>query len=473
MSKPERVDLVVIGAGAGGLSVAAGAAQLGLKVVLYEAGRMGGDCLNVGCVPSKALLAAAARAHALRTARRFGVRAEGVRIEWEEVRAHLRQVIEAIAPIDSQERFEGLGVRVVRERARFTGPDAIASPSTAFTARRFVIATGARAAVPPLPGLAETPFLTNETVFDLESLPRRLVVLGAGPVGIELGQAFSRLGAEVVLIEAGRALAGMDEEAGELAVAGLRGEGVRIREGAGAVATERAPDGGVRVRLADGTVEAGSHLLLALGRTPELADLGLEAAGVAYDGRGVRTTESLRSSNPRIWAVGDAAGRGQLTHAASMHAALFVRTALFRAPGRLAAAAVPKVVYCDPEIAQIGLTEAEARARFGARIRIARAEFQDNDRARTERAEAGFAKLVVGPGGRLLGAVIAGHQAGELIQIAGLALAAKTPLSALAQAIAPYPTRGEIVKRAAGAYYAPALFSARARTLVGLLQVFP
>lgn len=474
--KTLKADIAVVGAGSGGLSVAAGAAQLGLKVVLFERGEMGGDCLNYGCVPSKALIAAGKAAHTFRTAQRFGISNVEPVVDWTAVKAHIAGVIETIAPIDSQERFEGLGVTVVRESARFTDPRTLASESVTVRADRIVIATGARAFVPDIPGLSATPYFTNETIFTAPEFPKHLIILGAGAIGIELGQAFRRLGADVTILEAARALGPFDEDAAKRAVESLRRDGVVLREGAKATAVSGAA-GAVRVDIetASGreTID-GTHLLVAIGRRAQIDGLDLEKGGVKTTPKGVDTDAFLRSvSNPRVWAVGDVAGREQLTHAAGWHASAFVRSVLFKAKTRADSAPMPAAVYCDPEIAQIGLSEAAAREQFGDKVKAVSVPFHDNDRAQAERATEGFARIVVGPGAKILGATIVGEGAADLLQIVAVAMANKLGLRALTNIVAPYPTRGEIVKRAAGAYYTPLLFSPGTRRLVGLLKRLP
>ncbi len=474
--KDLSADIAVIGAGSGGLSVASGAAQLGLKVVLFERGEMGGDCLNYGCVPSKALIAAADHAHTLRHGADLGVANVEPVVDWATVKAHIRKTIETIAPIDSQERFEGLGVTVVREHARFTGPRTLESDSVRVRASRIVIATGARALVPDIPGLKDTPHFTNETIFDLPEFPKRLIVLGGGPIGIELGQAFARLGAEVVIVEAATALAGFDRDATALALASLRADGVDLREGAKAVTVSSAV-GAVRVEIekagARETIE-GTHLLVAVGRQVQIEGLDCETGNVATNKKGVVIDPWLRSTtNHRVWAVGDVAGREHLTHVAGWHASAFVRSVLFRAKTRADSAAIPAAVYCDPELARIGLSEEEARAAHGDKVKVVTAHFDENDRAQAEADTAGFARIVVGPGAKILGATVVGAGAGDLIQIIAVAMANKLGLRALTNVVAPYPTRGEIVKRAAGAFYTPVLFSANTRRLVGLLKHLP
>lgn len=464
-------DVCVIGAGAAGLSVAAGAAQLGLDVVLFEPGEMGGDCLNTGCVPSKALIAAARTAHSIRAAGRYGLEAAGPVVVWDRVRAHIDGVIATIAPIDSQERFEGLGCTVIREFARFTAPDTVISDTATVRARRFVIAAGATAFVPPIPGLDTVPYLTNETVFAQDSLPERLVVLGGGVIGVELGQAFARLGSAVTIVEAATLLGVQEPEAVDVVRAALARDGVTVREGAKAVGVAASDEGGVSLKLDDGSTVTGDRLLVAAGRTVRTGGLGLDAGRIAHTRRGITVSDTLRSvSNKRVWAVGDIAGREQLTHAAGFHASVFVRTALFRAPGTAAVAHMPAVAYCDPEVARIGLTEREARARHGDAVTTAHWSMSENDRAQTERSTEGFCKLVVGRAGVILGATVAGEGAGEAIQLVGLAMANKLPIGALTAFISPYPTRSEVVKRAAGAWYTPRLFAPRTRRLVGFLS---
>lgn len=471
-----KADICVIGAGSAGLSLAAGAAQLGLSVVLFEAGEMGGDCLNYGCVPSKALIAAAHAAQSVRDAATFGVAAAAPAVHWPAVKAHIKRVIAAIAPNDSQARFESLGVTVVRERARFADARTVVSESVQVRAKRFVIATGSRAAVPSIPGLGAIAALTNETIFDIDSLPRHLIVLGGGAIGVELGQAFRRLGAEVSIVEAATALGGADREAAAIVLDRLRAEGVRLYEGWRAL--RAAPGGdGVSLTIADATggekTLEGSHLLIAAGRTPNFEGLGLEQAGIAFDRRRVEVSQTLRStSNARVWALGDAVGGG-FTHAAGWHASVFVRNVLFKARTRADAIAMPAVTYCDPELAQIGLSEAQARERFGDAVKIARWGFHDNDRAHAQRQTNGFCKLVLGRGGALLGATIVGAEAGELIAPIALAMANKLGVRALTNPVLPYPTRSEIVKRAAGAYFTPTLFSKPTRALVSLLKHLP
>jgi pyruvate/2-oxoglutarate dehydrogenase complex dihydrolipoamide dehydrogenase (E3) component len=472
MSERTTADVCVIGAGAGGLSVAAGASQLGMKTVLIERGRMGGDCLNYGCVPSKALLAAAKRAKAVRGAGAFGLEAAPPRVDFAAVMRHVKDVIAAIAPQDSVERFTGLGVHVIRASARFTGPREVSAGADAIAARRIVIATGSAPALPPIPGLAEVPFLTNETVFDNTLLPEHLIVIGGGPIGLEMAQAHRLLGARVSVIEAATVLAQDDPELTALLVEQLRADGVAIEEGARIRRVEH--DGpGVAVVLEDGGGErrlAGSHLLVATGRRANLAGLDLDKAGIATDARGALVLDRrLRTSNRRVYAAGDAAGGPQFTHVAGYHAGIIIRNALFRMPAKVDYRALPWVTYTDPELAHVGMTEQAALAAYPGAVRVLRWPFHENDRAQTERETRGLVKVLARENGEVLGASILGAHAGELIQTWCLAIAGRTRLATIAGLIAPYPTLGEASKRAAGSFFTPRLFSDRTRRVLRLL----
>lgn len=475
-------DLVVIGAGAAGLSAAAISTALGLKVALIERAEMGGDCLNWGCVPSKAMLAAAHAAAAARGAGRFGVKLPPPEIDWAGVRAHVRRTIEHIAPTDSEARFRGMGVEVIRASAHFVAPDTVEAGGRRITFRRCVIAAGSAAIVPPIPGLGPVPWLTNETIFGLEEPPGHLLILGGGPIGLEMAQAHARLGCLVTVIEAGR-IAGRDDP--EL-VDGLRRallrDGVNLVEGKklSAVEPAPAPDGGpgLTAVLEDGTRIGGTHLLLAVGRAPRLKGLDLEAGGIAHTPRGISTDAGLRStSNRRVWAAGDIAdpagiGPRAFTHVCSQHAGVLARRMLFRLPARVDYAALPRVTYTDPELAQIGMTEEEARA-AGHEVRILRFPVAENDRAIAEGVGEGLVKLVAAPNGRLLGAGILAPHAGEMAGTFALMIARRMKLSALAGMVLPYPTLAEAAKRAAGEFYTPKLLSTFSKRLVGLLYRLP
>ena len=469
MSRTMDCDVCVIGAGAAGLSVAVGAAQLGARTVLFEKGTMGGDCLNYGCVPSKALLAAAHAAHGVAQAGRYGIRAGAPEGDFAAVMRRVHAVIEQIAPHDSVERLEGLGVRVLGAPAQFTGREEVAGAGITVRARRFVIAAGSAARIPPVRGIDEIGALTNETLFSLTRRPEHLLILGGGPVGVEMAQAFRRLGSAVTLLQRGRLLPREEPELVDALRARLAAEGISIHEGAEVIEVARAA-GGIVARYGQGGEVVGSDLLAATGRQPRLTGLALERAGIEYTLGGIRVDARLRTTNRRVFALGDVIGAPQFTHAAGYQAGIVIRNALFRVPARVDYRALPRVTYCDPELAQVGLTEAQARARFGAAVQVVRASLEDNDRARAQGQTAGGIKVVTDRRGSILGAGILGPQAGELIPVWGLAISRGLRLSALTNLILPYPTLGEISKAAASAFYAPKLFSPWPRRLVRLLR---
>jgi pyruvate/2-oxoglutarate dehydrogenase complex dihydrolipoamide dehydrogenase (E3) component len=470
-----KADLCIIGAGSGGLSAAAGAAMLGLKVVLYEKHEMGGDCLNYGCVPSKALLSAAKAAAGVREAKKYGIQTQDPKTDWDAVKAHVSGAIATIAPVDSQERFEGLGVTVIREAARFADKKTIVSDTSRTQARRIIIATGSRAFIPPIEGLKDVPFLTNETIFTLPELPEQLVILGGGPIGLEMAQAFARLGSQVTVIEMGRAMPRADADHADIAIKALRDEGVTILEQHKAQRVTQ-ENGRIRVHTDNGTVTPvidGSHLLVATGRRAVLDGLDLEKGGVEYSQKGITVGDTLRShSNPRVWALGDAAGMEQFTHIAGWHASVFTRRAFFKQGTKASSLPVPAVTYTSPEVAQLGLTEAEAREKFGSKVTTSAFPFHENDRAIAEGKTLGECKLVLHKG-KLVGASIVGEGAGDILQLVSVAMSNGLKLTALTNFISPYPTRAEVVKRAASAHFTPVVFSKNARRLVGLLQRIP
>lgn len=475
MAERIAVDICVIGAGSAGLSVAAGASQMGASVVLIEGHKMGGDCLNTGCVPSKALLAAGKLAHLAGAGGAFGIAPRKAEVDFTRVLDHVRGVIAAIEPNDSVARFEGLGVRVIQAKARFTGPREVGAGDHVVGARRVVIATGSSAAVPPIPGLAETPFLTNETVFDQADLPRHLIVIGGGPIGLELAQAHRHLGAEVTVLELFTLLPKDDPELAAFVRRRVIADGVRIREGVKIARVERAGDG-VAVVLAGGEGAAeerveGTRLLLATGRRANVAGLDLEKGGIAYGPKGIEVDARLRTSDKKVFAIGDVAGGYQFTHIAGYHAGIVIRNALFRLPAKVDYKAVPWVTFTTPELANVGLTEAEARKQHGE-IRVLRWPFHENDRAQAERTTDGMIKAIVTPKGVILGAGIVGAHAGELIQVWCLAISQGLKIGALAGMIAPYPTLGEVSKRAAGSFYTPSLFGERTKKVVRFLARF-
>ncbi|MBB4304686.1 pyruvate/2-oxoglutarate dehydrogenase complex dihydrolipoamide dehydrogenase (E3) component [Rhodobium orientis] len=475
MSDTLTPDICVIGAGSGGLTVAAAAASFGVPVVLIEKGAMGGDCLNTGCVPSKALIAAAKHAHAFSTGEPFGIAAQVPGIDFAKVNAHVHDVIAGIAPHDSEERFESLGVTVIRAEARFTGRDTVVAGDTTIKARRFVVAAGSSPAVPPIDGLADVPYLTNETVFDLKACPEHMIVVGGGPIGIEMAQAHRRLGARVTVLEAAKALPKDDPENAAVVLDTIRAEGVDLREGVTVKSVAKNAAGiVVTVGTGEGTGEriAGSHILVAAGRRPNLAGLNLDAAGIAADKKGISVDAGLRTSNRRIYAIGDIAGGLQFTHVAGYHAGLVIRSILFRLPVKVKTPIIPWVTYTDPELAQIGLTEDAARKEHGDAVTVITVPFTGNDRARAERRTEGRIKVVAGKGGRILGVSIVGVSAGDLIATWALAVSAGLKLRDLTGFVAPYPTFSEVSRRAAVDYYAPGAKNPWVQRLVRWLRVF-
>jgi pyruvate/2-oxoglutarate dehydrogenase complex dihydrolipoamide dehydrogenase (E3) component len=471
-SEEIRADLCVIGAGSGGLSVAASTVQLGLKVVLIEKHKMGGDCLNYGCVPSKALIAAGRRAHLMRTSSAFGIAPVAPAIDHAAVQAHVRSVIAAIAPNDSVERFTGLGVQVIQAAAEFADKSTVIAGDRRIKAHRFVIATGSSPDIPPIPGLDSVPYFTSETIFDNQHRLDHLIVIGGGPIGLELAQAHARLGSRVTVLEALKALGKDDPELSDVVLARLRSEGVDLREGAKVERVDPLPDRGVRLTIATATgteVLDGSHILVATGRRPNVQDLNLEAAGIKYDRRGIKVSKGLVTSNSRVFAIGDVVGGPQFTHMANYHAGIVFRRALFRLPAKVRDDHVPWVTFTDPELAQIGLTEQVARERHG-KINVYRWPYHENDRAQAERVTQGFVKVVTDKRGRILGASIVGEHAGELIQIWSLAVSQGLKITAMTQWVSPYPTLGEINKRAAMGYYALAAGNPLVRKIVRLLR---
>ncbi len=450
-----KTDLLVIGAGSGGLSVAAGAVQMGADVTLLEGHRMGGDCLNYGCVPSKALLAAGHAAHAMGAGAAMGITPVAPQVDYAAAKDHVMRVINQIAPVDSQERFESLGVRVIREFGRFTGPRTVQAGEQEIIARRIVIATGSSPLVPPIAGLDQVPYLTNETLFDLRDKPDHLLIIGGGPIGLEMAQAHRRLGCKVTVIEAMKALGKDDPELAAIALGALRAEGVEIVEDTPAekIIGEA---GQITVETPKGAF-TGTHLLVAVGRKPNIDRLDLEKAGIAAGRAGVTVDDRLRTSDKKVYAIGDVAGGMQFTHVAGYHAGLIIRQALLGLPARVSTAHIPWATYTDPELAQVGLSEAQARDKYGDRLEVARFEYAHNDRAIATGRTKGLIKVMVVKG-RPVGASIVGHQAGELIATWSLAIANGMKMAGISAMIAPYPTIAELNKRAAGAYFSPKLF---------------
>ena len=465
-----KYDIAIIGGGSAGLSLAAAAAQFGEKVVLFEKGSMGGDCLNTGCIPSKSLIAAAKHAHAQRSSAPYGVAAVEPKVDYAKVMAYVENVIATIAPHDSQERFEKLGVTVVRAPAKFVSTRSLSAAGKIYEARKIVIATGSRAAVPKIPGLKDVTFLTNETIFKNRVMPSHLIIIGGGPIGLEMAQAHQRLGCKVTVLDVYEPLAKDDPELSITVLNALRNEGVDIRAQV-KIFEIKSTKKIVKVFLKGGEVVAGSHLLVAVGRTPNIEELNLEAGGVAYNERGITVDASLRSSNRNVYAAGDVAGGLQFTHVAGYHAGLIIRNALFRLPTKNRTNIIPWVTYTDPELAQVGLSEIDARKLHSNSIKVLRWSFAENDRAQTEGNTEGLVKIIVNRRGVILGAAIVGAGAGELIAPWVLAITQKIKISAFANMVLPYPTFSEAGKRAAILNYAGLAKKPLLRSVLGFLKL--
>ncbi len=468
-----KTDICIIGAGSGGLSVAAGAAQLGMKTVLIERAEMGGDCLNTGCVPSKALLAAAKRAEAHRKSDIKGIKAHAPEIDFAAVKDHVFGAIKTIVPHDSQERFEGLGVTVIRESAAFIDAKTVKAGDQTIRAKYFVIATGSRPMVPDIKGLDKSKVLTNESIFNLREKPEHLLIIGGGPIGIEMAQAHRRLGCQVSVFDRSEILPKDDRENVNILRGILKEDGINIHENVSVNSVEHSANG-VTIEIEQNGKKqkiSGSHILVAAGRVVNTDSLNLEAAGVEYTARGINVDDHLKTSNRRIFAIGDVAGGPQFTHVAGYHAGVVIRQVCFKMFwAKVDYTALPWVTYCDPELAQVGLTEDAARSKYGDDIKTAAWHFDENDRATAENRRQGRLNVVTDKKGKILGASMIGPHAGELIGLWALAISSGLKIGAITGMIAPYPTFGEISKRAAGAWYTPTLFSNKTRRVVGMLQ---
>lgn len=450
-----RYDLVVVGAGTAGLVSALGAAGLGARVALVERALLGGDCLNHGCVPSKGLVRAARAAHDARCAADFGVEPALARADFGAAMARMRRLRAAIARNDSAARAASLGVDVFIGAGRFTGRDALEVEGARLRFKRAVVATGARAAAPPVPGLAEAGYRTNETVFTLTELPRRLAVVGAGPIGCELGQAFRRFGAEVTLVATDpRVLPREDPDASALLRRQLEREGVRLVLGAKLARVDRRGGEKVLVVEKDGVTAPipCDELLVATGRAPNVEGLGLEAAGIASDRAGVKVDDHLRTENPRVYAAGDVCSPHRFTHAADAMARLVLRNAFFFGRARASALVIPWATYTDPEIAHVGLSAAEAAA-AGDAVRTLTVPLAEVDRAVLDGEAEGFARLhVAARTGRILGATVVARHAGELIGEPALAVSKGLGAADLSATVHPYPTQAEVWRKLGDAW---------------------
>jgi len=449
------VDFCVIGAGAGGIAVATTAAAFGQRVVLIEKHRMGGDDLNYGSVPVNALLAAAKRAQDVRTAPAFGIGSGNPEIDHAAVNLYLTNVIARIAPNSTPERFGGMGIRVISAAAKFLNSTTVAAGEYRISARRFVIATGSSPIIPPIPGLADTPYFTNETIFDNNALIPHLIVIGAGATGIELAQAHRRLGSRVTVLDSAHALTGEDPEMAPVLLNELAAEGIVFREG-------------IRIKRVSGTIGKivveiesngqtetieGTGVLVAAGRKANIGDLGLDSAGVKVAEGAVKVNAGLRTTNKRVYAIGDATGGPRYAHLAGEQADVVLRRSLFGQPAKSIGSAAPRVVFTEPALASVGLSEDEARTKHG-HVHVLRWPYHENVRAQIERKTQGHVKVITTKRGRILGASIVGADAGELIQMWTLAISQRLNIKAMTQWISPHPTLSEINKGAAIRYFA-------------------
>ncbi|WP_420549013.1 dihydrolipoyl dehydrogenase family protein [Curvivirga sp.] len=474
MTETMKFDICVIGAGSGGLSVAAGAVQMGASVALIEKGKMGGDCLNYGCVPSKALLAASHAAQSHKHAANFGVTYDDPKIDMSAVRGHVDSVIKTIEPHDSVERFEGLGVKVYQGVGKFVGPRKVEVNDTIIQAKYIVVSTGSSAFVPPISGVEDTPYFTNETIFFNEEKIDHLVVIGGGPIGAEMAQAHAQLGIKVSVVDALTILNKDDEQAVQVVREQLVADGIDLYEGTSVQSVTKTATG-VEVQIEkndEQSVIKGSHILMAVGRAPNVHGLDLEKANIKFSPRGIEVDERLRTSNKRVFAIGDVTGGYQFTHMAGYDAGIVIRNALFKMPAKVSHSAVPWVTYTSPEIAQVGVNELTVKEKYVDNYDMLEWHFKENDRAQAEGKTTGFAKAFVDKKGKILGCTIVGDGAGELIAPWCLAISKGLKIGDVAGMILPYPTRSEISKRVAGSYYTPKLFSDRVRKIVSFLMKF-
>lgn len=460
-------DLAVIGGGAGGLVVASVAAQLGLDVVLInKQAAMGGDCLHYGCVPSKALLKSASVAHVMRHADRWGIKPVATQTDILAVNRAIKKAIDTLQLHDSRERFEALGCEVITGEAHFTSPSQIEVGGRVIDAMRFVIATGSSVFIPPLKGLEKTHFLTNEDMFSLPVLPESLIILGGGPVGVEMAQAYSRLGSKVSIVElASRLLPRMDKTASTILAEVLTAEGVSIHLNS-EVAEVSEHANLKRLVLKDGTVLESESLLLAIGRRPVVDSLNLEAADVAYDAKGIKVNGKMQTTNKKIFACGDVTGKMPLTHVAELQAGIIIANMIFKLPKKVNYDVIPSVVYTDPEVAQVGVSIEQCdKLKYG---KVHQFEVSQLDRAITDNDKTGVAKILTDKG-RIIGAHIIAPHAGELIHELALAVQEKMKVSKITSLVHAYPSYSQLNKRLAGQYFTDRLFSPLVKKLVAIL----
>jgi pyruvate/2-oxoglutarate dehydrogenase complex dihydrolipoamide dehydrogenase (E3) component len=468
-------DICIIGAGPGGLTVAAVATQLGLKTVLVENHKMGGDCLNYGCVPSKSLLATARIANIFRMADQFGIQSIEPKIDFAKVHTHVQNVINTLAEHDSVKRFTELGVKVIFGDGKFVNKKIFKVNDQEIQAKYFVIATGAKANIPPIPGLDKVKFFTNETIFSLTEKPSHLMIIGGGPIGCELGQAFALLGVKISILDLGNILPNDESDLVNILKKQLLHNGIAIYENIKIDKITSSSEQAIEITFTEKEQQPhniqGSHLLIATGRKVNLQSLNLAAAKVKFNEKGITVNKRLRTSNKKIFAIGDAVGQFQFTHVANYHAGIVIKNIMFRIPAAVNYHALPWVTYTEPELAHVGITEKEVQKKNIA-IKITEANLTEIDRAQIEHQTLGRIKVITNLRGRILGVSIFGKNAGELITPWILAIQNKMTIKAFVQIIIPYPTMSEIHKLIANTYYKKAFFSDKTKKFVKFLQKF-
>lgn len=470
-----KCEICIIGAGAAGLSVASGAAQLGINIILIEGNLMGGDCLNYGCVPSKSLLSIAKHYYQAKNSEKFGFKTVVSEANISNILEKVRQVIKEIEPNDSIERFTNLGVNVITGFATFVDRKTVIINNDHYIeADYFVIASGAKASIPNIPGLEKVNYLTNETIFSIKENPDHLIIIGGGPIGIEIAQAFAMLGVQVSLIARHNILPKEDSDLVDILRQQFKFQGINCHENVKVLKIDKI-DNNIALSISNNNEEIiikGSHLFLATGRSPNIKQLNLEAAGVNYTDFGIDVDNRLRTSNKKIFAIGDVTGGLEFTHVAGYHAGIIIRNILFRQRAKVDYRAVPRVTYTYPELAHVGLTFEKAKEQFGDGVKITVFEFADNDRARTEHETMGKIKLITNQKGIVLGVSILGLNAGELLMPWIDLMNRRESIKAFTKNIIPYPTLSEMNKQVVSKYYSPLLFSPLVRKIVKFLKLF-
>jgi pyruvate/2-oxoglutarate dehydrogenase complex dihydrolipoamide dehydrogenase (E3) component len=465
-------DFCVIGAGAGGLSFAAGASQMGASVVLLESEKMGGDCLNYGCVPSKALLAASKIGHEIKKSSQFGWEISDSKLDFKKVHEHIQSVIDAIAPNDSVERFEGFGVKVILEEGKFIDKTTLETKKHLIKAKHFIISTGSKPFIPPIEGLNSVKYYTNESIFNLEELPKHLAVIGGGPIGIEMAQAFGRLGSKVTILEAFTALPKDDPSMTNKLKEILVAEEVEINENI-KISSVSQIDEGILFTYKNKKNEEHklvvTHVLVATGRKANIENLNLEVADIKASSKGIEVNANLRTSNSKVYAIGDCIGGYQFTHVAGYHAGLAIRNSIFKLRAKVQTKAIPWVTYTDPELAHVGFSQQQLKEKKIS-YKVLEMEFDENDRAQAEKRTDGAIKVLVSPKGYVLGATILGTHAGELIYPWVILIQNNLKISAITSSIAPYPTLNDINKRIAGSFYTDKVFSPFMKKMVKFIM---